>query len=270
MRKKTPDQRNRAGYHNDLKHGAPKRSRVGAMHVCPACGKSFYLTPCRAARGERFCSQECRLSTIPKVDKVCPVCQQVFRVNASTAHRYSVCSLECRHAITLRKTCLRCGKIYRAEKRLNRHYCSEECRRPPKLINCKTCSRQFRATPSDANRRFCSFSCYRKSTGETLLECKVRQVLEANNVDYVQEHRIGRYSVDFYLPQHSTALEVDGDYWHRDPRRDLRKERFLNQKGVPVARIKETEIEHMSTSQILRLIRSRIRNARTSLLQELA
>jgi hypothetical protein len=48
-------------------------------------------------------------------------------------------------------------------------------------------------------------------------------ILEWAGVDFIGQHRIGRYVVDFYLPDTRAVIEVDGTYWHPDgpnPERD--------------------------------------------------
>jgi very-short-patch-repair endonuclease/ribosomal protein S27AE len=192
--------------------------------------------------GMTYCSKTCELAAAPKVDKVCPECGKTFTVLASQAERYNFCSYACRTARTKYQTCERCGKPFVAERHLNRHYCSEECRRPPNFVECQTCGTTFRDVPSATNRRFCSLACYRRFRGETSLEAQVRTALTGMQIDFIQEASIGRYSVDFLLPTRRIALEVDGAYWHQDPNRDARKNRYLARHGWQVARIPESDV----------------------------
>ena len=113
--------------------------RVLPDKVCEQCGKP--LTRKQIYGRRKYCSFEC--STIARssgmVTKTCPVCGNEFSISAAIADRYTVCSRDCRTASTKYVTCKRCVKVFRAEQRLNRHYCSEECRRPPKEIPCDNC-----------------------------------------------------------------------------------------------------------------------------------
>jgi very-short-patch-repair endonuclease len=77
----------------------------------------------------------------------------------------------------------------------------------------------------------------------------VREVLGLTGLVFEQEYRIGRYSIDFYLPETSTALEVDGAYWHRDTQRDSRKAAFLVNHGIKVVRVKEHDIKTLGAIQ---------------------
>lgn len=229
--------------HRLMKTAPQQRKRRGEWRICPQCGDRFYLVPSRVKRDELFCSVPCRLES-KKVEKVCPECGKTFKVNRSIADRYTVCSRACRTANTKYVSCERCGKVFRAEKHLNRRYCSEVCRRPPKYINCRNCGKEFRTLPGDKDRQFCCLACYRKYQGETLLEKTVRQILDSIELRYVQEAMVGRYSVDFLIPELRVALEVDGDYWHRDASRDARKTKFLVRKGWSVIRVSDTELEN--------------------------
>ena len=121
--------------------------RVHPERTCPGCGVIF-----RPGKRERkikiHCSRACYEAS-RKVAKTCPACGNDFAVNASIAHRYNVCSNACKTADTIYVNCGRCGQRFRAEKHLNRQFCSEECRRPPVYVTCKTCNADFRtASPA--------------------------------------------------------------------------------------------------------------------------
>jgi very-short-patch-repair endonuclease len=239
-----------------LKYNPPQRKRAGESRVCPQCGKTFYLQPSRVKRGEVCCSHACRLAAVPKTTKVCPCCGKEFTVPTSVADRYTVCSRECRVAETKYATCERCGKVFWAEKRLNRHFCSEECRRPPQQTACRNCGKTIRYRPSDSDRQFCSFRCYRQFQGETLLEKSVRIILDSLGITYIQEAQMGRYCVDFLLTTERVALEVDGSYWHSNTDRDARKTNYLTARGWRVVRISDQELE--AAPNPFALIRSRL------------
>lgn len=242
----------------ELKYSVQKRNRRGEFRTCPQCGKEFYLQPSRVKRGERYCSHACQLAAVPKVDKICPVCGKQFTIFKSIADRYTVCSIECRHANVQRSICKRCGKEFRtSEKRYARHYCSEECRRPPNYQTCRNCGKQIRVEPADTDRQFCSFSCYRTFQGETLPEKQVRQTLDVLNIKYIQEAQMGRYSVDFLLVDLRIALEIDGVYWHQNIKRDTRKTNYLQSKGWNVIRISDIELDNIQ--DVAGLIISRIK-----------
>lgn len=240
----------------EVKFSPQKRKRSGEFLTCPQCGKDFYLPRSRYDRGERYCSLQCGKAA-RRVSKVCPVCGKAFEVSISTADRYTVCSWECRKRSLHYVICERCGRTFEtSETRYERHFCSENCRRPPNIIICLSCGKPFRTVPSNTYRRFCSFACYRSFVGETLLEQRMRETLDDLRISYVQEASVGRYSVDFLLPDLRVALEVDGLYWHQDAIRDARKTKYLESYGWKVCRI--SDFDMAETNQLDRLLLKRL------------
>ena len=64
------------------------------------------------------------------------------------------------------------------------------------------------------------------------------------NLDFTRQKPIGRFIVDFYCKRHMLAIEIDGDS-HRSLdsiNRDLHKENALNQMGITVIRVTESEV----------------------------
>jgi very-short-patch-repair endonuclease len=90
------------------------------------------------------------------------------------------------------------------------------------------------------------------------LEKSIRQILDGAGIRYIQEAPIGRYSVDFLLPDLRIALEVDGVYWHQDGARDKRKTVFLERKGWAVARVTDSELDESNnpTALVLRRLQT--------------
>jgi len=46
----------------------------------------------------------------------------------------------------------------------------------------------------------------------------VADALTILDIDYEPQHRIARFTVDFFVPALSLAIEVQGDYWHANPK----------------------------------------------------
>jgi very-short-patch-repair endonuclease len=226
--------------------------------ACANCGKAFRVP--QSLKAKLYCSRACYEAhrTPEQVGKVCPVCGKSFTVAASIADRYTICSWECRTAETTYAICARCGKQFTVHGTPSQGapYCSEECRRPPLYIDCAECGKRFRAVPT-ANRVFCSASCYRRHQGETGLERAVRIALSDLGLSFRQEVQIGRYAVDFVLPDLRIAIEADGAYWHANTAdRDARKTRYLARKGWRVLRLGEIEVNN--AANLCQLITERI------------
>jgi len=52
---------------------------------------------------------------------------------------------------------------------------------------------------------------------ETFFRVNILDVLEIKYQQQFKAESIGRF-YDFYLPEHNVLLEIDGGYWHLDPR----------------------------------------------------
>lgn len=79
---------------------------------------------------------------------------------------------------------------------------------------------------------------------ESVLERRVREILEKLDIPFTKEKRFGKYSVDFYLG-YKISLEVQGDYWHSIPERiktDRRKKAYLESLGHTVLVIWEKDV----------------------------
>lgn len=85
-------------------------------------------------------------------------------------------------------------------------------------------------------------SCQRKNTS---IEIKMREELERRGIEFEEQVRVGRFLLDFYLPEYEIAIECDGDYWHTIPsvvEKDLRKNVAIEGKGYALFRFWESEI----------------------------
>lgn len=145
-------------------------------------------------------------------------------------------------------------------------YCSAQCRtkaqiekfnRRAKLI-CAGCGNSFQIPQAWVRKgcgRFCSRACYRKYSGETGPEIIARKCLESLSVSFVQEHKIGRFFIDFYIPDRMIALEIDGAYWHiPDAAKDARRDDWLKRRGITVVRIDAGTMTKQSPAERLRMI----------------
>ena len=221
-------------------YGVSQRTRPTAS--CERCGAPFKQ---RADGTARFCGRACYdAARIQTITKACPVCRQDFTVPAVIADRYQVCSLECRWAGSEYADCPTCGKRFSTKRGVQKH-CSEACRRPPTMVACLECGEVFRRVPSATNHRFCSVACYRRSKAPTLPELRVGQALDRLGYLYRREYRVGRYSLDFAVPDVLFDLEIDGAYWH-DPEKDARRDAALEALGWTIVRLADTVIASLS------------------------
>ena len=102
-----------------------------------------------------------------------------------------------------------------------------------------------------------------------------RDFLDKLGVKFIwqfEAKEIGRF-YDFYLPEHNAIVEVDGGYWHADPRvvdennlspmqqRNKRIDEYKNRwalaHGIPIIRIWEKDINEHPT-QVLEALKKRL------------
>jgi len=245
-----------------------KNRRNGSVKPCPICGKPVYFAKSSRASGRRYCSRDCYVKSHKKImiQKTCIGCGKRFEISKATSQRFNYCSMKCKRKTSGMKIlyCKRCGKPFNwsssdIKRGLSRTYCSEECRRPPVLIKCEICGTEFRIIPSKKNtRRYCSFRCYRRSNKRTSIEKSMKKALTSLNLIFIEQEAIGRYTVDFCLPIHKSIIEVDGTYWHKDIKKDLRKTNYLIKKGWQVLRFTEIEINNSKNLSIL--VKARLYN----------
>lgn len=80
------------------------------------------------------------------------------------------------------------------------------------------------------------------SLPEVLLWLELRK--RPAGLRFRKQHPAGVYVLDFFCPQHSLAVEVDGEAHERGdrPERDLARDAWLTSEGVRVLRISASEV----------------------------
>jgi len=69
---------------------------------------------------------------------------------------------------------------------------------------------------------------------DTKPEIRIQSILDNLNIKYEKHKHIGKYEIDFYLPDSKICLEVFGIYWHTLPNvsaRDKIKFSYLRSLG---------------------------------------
>ena len=104
---------------------------------------------------------------------------------------------------------------------------------------------------------------HKNSQARTKIEAKVAQYLDELGLDYKQNHRVDRYSVDF-LVDDKYIIECYGDFWHCNPEkygpdyynrglkcqaqdrwnRDFQRQYHLESSGFPMLVLWENHIKN--------------------------
>lgn len=60
--------------------------------------------------------------------------------------------------------------------------------------------------------------CQPIRSAETSIEVAVKEILENNNIAFIQHDRkqISPLELDFYIPEYKVAIECNGSFWHKD------------------------------------------------------
>ena len=85
----------------------------------------------------------------------------------------------------------------------------------------------------------------RDRKGPTRLELAVRGLLDGFGVEFIEQHPIGVYTVDFYIPKIGLVIEADGAYWHKSEARERARDAYLMRPGNGV-----TDVVHLSEEKL--------------------
>ena len=222
--------------------------------ICAFCGKPFQVYPCESRH--QCCSHECASllrkgvpnipNSKPKVEKICQHCEKKYLVHPCRAASSRYCSFKCTGS----------ANVSRGLKQYN------YLRRKRTPYPCPTCGniRLLRDSEIKSGRFFCGIRCYRlhrPTSIERIIQDELRQI----GIEFVPEHRIGRWCIDIFIPSFNVAIECDGAYWHKrthDIDRDRRKDIFLGKLGIQVIRLPEEDIRSHLNQCVQRILSSLI------------
>ena len=212
---------------------------------CQVCGVECDNSPSQYAKSKvHFCSHNCSdkyRSIIKTVYNKCTSCKNWFPVRKSTVHQIT-CSRKCQ-GIWQSKNLVR-------EKANNYTKGMDDLR----FHKCDWCGEVRSLLPSDIKNKidngkkyFCSKKCYREwyakdwsqqdswkeksreralnmladgtfNKTDTLPQKILNAALEKLGIKFVNEYKCGKVAIDNYLSDHNLMIEVNGRYWHCDPR----------------------------------------------------
>jgi len=92
------------------------------------------------------------------------------------------------------------------------------------------------------------------------IESPIEQALWRELKDYglylIPQYQIGKYRVDFALPEYRLIIECDGKEWHRDKEKDKIRDNELGEKGWTVMRIEGYRIKYYINQVIKEILAS--------------
>ncbi len=227
------------------------RRREMTLCRCRQCGRRFEMPASQVRRGRgKYCSRACyRESRAAEwVEITCERCGRTRLVRKIYVDRgqYRFCSDDCRRnrrstPEQRTKVCVTCGRTFTVSAKFDtRRHCSLACRMRRYWSRCGFCRRWFKAKLHGGKPAvYCCRSCYLKAKLSEPQQL-AREALESLGVEYNIEKRVGRYYVDFLIPDRSLVLEIDGEYWHSTERqraKDPVRDRYLESLGLRVRHI---------------------------------
>lgn len=141
--------------------------------------------------------------------------------------------------MTKDRECIFCGTILDEER--NGKYTCEICERKVKILKDVTKADSAMTKLENVFKKYlkrkCSYRDERDIVVKKILEndfvfnsveemCFAMQ-LEKENIKYIPNYKIGKYKVDFFLPNLKRIVEIDGELYHSDKDRDYLRERSI-------------------------------------------
>lgn len=71
---------------------------------------------------------------------------------------------------------------------------------------------------------------------KTWIEQRMSLLLDKVGINYIFQYPILRYTVDFAIPALKIAIECDGEYWHKDKKKDRKRQKEIEREGWFVLR----------------------------------
>jgi|SaaInlV_130m_DNA_2_1039683.scaffolds.fasta_scaffold17690_2 G:T-mismatch repair DNA endonuclease (very short patch repair protein) len=242
--------------------------------TCPVCSVVYEVDPRLLKRGRRkACSRKCSYALraaqmSKKVTGPCGVCGKTVSRSPSHVKAKSgalLCSRECHYKA--RSTGLVGREVttpYNIPDSVREKLSKGQIARNKKR---KDEGRYAQSEATKAKLRAATTAAIAEGRIKRVsqLEIAVGKVLDSLGIPYDHQHAIrdsaGRFIgvIDYYLTDHGAALEVNGTYWHADPRkypngpvhasqartasRYQRKSEALHQRGIPLIEVWEQDFK---------------------------
>lgn len=127
------------------------------------------------------------------------------------------------------KRCKLCKKLFEVLLKKDKLYCSNKCMTSdPELNKLRSDNKKiyFKEHPEKHPNRLCA------GIKESYPERMLREYFELKGLnketDFKQQYKIEKYFIDFFIPKLNLGIEVDGERWHRDKEKEIKREKILN------------------------------------------
>lgn len=226
----------------DIKH-LSKGSKSIVNAKCDWCGIIFERTMHQLNRknqSHHFCNNKCQHDFRSdeayknKPVKNCEQCEKEYKVDKYYLESSRFCSAKCLaewqsiafkgegssvYVERVEVKCEWCNKsIYRTPNRVSKlkyNFCDTECKNTwHSEVYVKT--EEFRELMSNVALNNLAQGKYKFT--DTQPHRAIKELLDDLRINYKCEYVIGKFSFDLYLTNYNLLIEVNGGYWHCDPR----------------------------------------------------
>jgi len=108
---------------------------------------------------------------------------------------------------------------------------------------------------------------HRKSQNMTDIERKMAELLDKIGIEYIFQYPILRYDVDFAVPSLKIVIECDGEYWHKNTKKeDTIRQKKIEKEGWFVLRYTDKQINKCLNdikNEVLRVVNNHTGNYET-------
>ena len=114
----------------------------------------------------------------------------------------------------------------------------------------------YEATPLDRKRgNNCPICAIEKHTSfpEKAIFFYIKKYIDEAEENYRRTF-LGRMEIDIYLPKQALGIEYDGVAWHKDYKRDQKKDNICTSHGITIIRIRETGCDDYVSDSIKKYI----------------
>lgn len=241
---------------------------------CEICGKKATQKASVYNRARHhYCSPECSAEGNHRLNsevRKCELCGKNFTTSKSDPKRF--CSVKCQHEWQKtrvgrlsakykreERACDWCGKLFdlRTYKigQQEHYFCSKRCRQD---WYAKVLSQSETVKTRSRDRAIKMLQDGDFTHTNTKPQNVVNNILHEIGLEFVNEYRIDKYSIDNYLPEHSLSIEVMGDYWHCSPIRYKSIINNVQKQIIERDRIKSLVIHNITAHRVLYLWESDI------------
>lgn len=198
--------------------------------TCELCGKEYDTY----SKGSKFCSGNCktkeyrlRTNTLKKIVP-CDNCgKEIERYNDKRAVK-NFCCCQCEkdyyRKLKPKDTCKQCGKEYIKENK-NHMFCSTKCKVKYHSIHdffqlkCCICGKEYLGKTRSHTNHYCSMDCMLKGMPTRNTKPCIKMSKHISKIyNIIPEYKVENFYVDLLI-EGKFPVEVNGTYWHCDPRK---------------------------------------------------